>query len=69
MPNRQYNLNTRYGRRKARQQAYENYQNMTPEEQDKQDMLGCIIMLTIFIIIGALVLFAKGWDGFLKWLK
>ncbi|MGN6438488.1 MAG: hypothetical protein ACTHMM_18235 [Agriterribacter sp.] len=68
MPNRQYNLNTKYGRRKAREQARENLSKLPQEEQDKYQMIGCVIMVIIGVVIGGLILFLSGPDALLKWL-
>ena len=46
-----YNPNTKYGRRKAREQAASNYQNGTPEYRKEIDNIGAVIWTIIFIIV------------------
>jgi hypothetical protein len=48
-----YNLNTKYGRRKAREQAYFNYQNGTPEYRKETDNIRVIVWI---VIIGIVIL-------------
>ena len=64
---KQYNLNTKYGRKKEREQAAQNYANMTPKEQAEHDSNGCLL-ISIIIGIMAIVFFATGND-LLKWLS
>jgi hypothetical protein len=63
-----YNPNTKYGRRKLREQAHENYQNMTPAEQDEYNMNGCIFTVVILVVIGGIIYLFSGPEGLLKWL-
>lgn len=56
-----YNPNTPYGRKKLREQARENYNNLTPEEKKDSDFYGCLFTL-IIIVIGVL-LFGVKWLG------
>lgn len=42
-----YNLNSKYGRRKAREQAHRNYENGTPEYRREIDNIRWIIWLVI----------------------
>lgn len=65
---KQYNLNTKYGRKKAREQAAQNYANMTPEEKANHDSVGCVFALVVIAIM-TIIIFASG-GGFadlLKW--
>lgn len=50
-----YNLNTKYGRRKAREQAASNYQNGTPEYRKEIDNIGAVVWAIIFVI--AIIIF------------
>jgi hypothetical protein len=50
-----YNPNTKYGRRKAREQASSNYQNGTPEYRKEIDNIGLVVWIIIFII--AIIIF------------
>jgi thiamine pyrophosphokinase len=67
---KQYNLNTKYGRKKAREQAAQNYANMTPEQQAQHDSDGCLVMAIIIGII-AIIIFAAGGGSMdlMKWLS
>lgn len=49
---RNYNPNSKYGRRKAREQAARNYANGTPEyRKERDEFIGCFWMCAIAIII------------------
>jgi hypothetical protein len=65
---KQYNPNTKYGRKKAREQAAQNYADMTPEQQSEHDNAGCFVVAIIIGIV-ALIIFASGGDSndLLKW--
>jgi len=67
---KQYNLNTKYGRKKAREQAAQNYANMTPEQQAEHDNMGCLVTIIIIGIV-AIIIFAAGGDSndLMKWLS
>lgn len=56
--NKYYNPNTKYGRRKAREQAMRNYENGTPEYRTEQDNIKLWAM--VILIIGVV---------FFYWLK
>jgi hypothetical protein len=45
-----YNLNTKYGRRKAREQALRNYENGTPEYRQEIDSIKIVVWVIIIII-------------------
>ncbi len=64
------NPNSKYNRKKRREEAAQNYANMTPEEQAKHDSDGCLV-IAIIIGIVALIIFAAGGDSndLLKWLS
>lgn len=65
---KEYNLNTKYGRRKAREQAYENYQNLTPEEKQEHDSYGCMLFAVIIGIVVIIILASGGGTSdILKW--
>jgi len=65
---KQYNLNTKYGRKKAREQAAQNYANMTPEEKANHDSVGCVFALVVIAIM-TIIIFASGGglSDLLKW--
>jgi hypothetical protein len=65
---KQYNLNTKYGRKKAREQAAQNYANMTPEERANHDSTGFVVALVIIAIM-VVIIFASGGgcNDVLKW--
>lgn len=63
-----YNPNTKYGRRKLREDHYRRVENMTDEERSKLEAntFGCMLL---FLIIGGLIVFLLfGGDGLMRWL-
>lgn len=46
-----YNLNTKYGRRKAREQALRNYENGTPEYRKDIDNIKAVFWLIVIVIV------------------
>lgn len=56
--NKIYNLNTKYGRKKAREQAQRNYINGTPEYRQEIDNMKAIAW-TIIIIIAVIIYLIK----------
>lgn len=58
-----YNLNTKYGRRKAREQAQKHYNELPPDKKVEHNVIGIIIIIIICLIMWLLL----GTDGFLKW--
>ena len=63
-----YNPNTKYGRRKLREDHYRRVTNMTDDERSKLEAnsFGCLLL---FIIIGGLIVFFLfGGDGLMRWL-
>jgi len=65
---KQYNLNTKYGRKKAREQSAQNYANMTSEEKANYDSTGCVFALVIIGIMFIIILASGGGcNGLLKW--
>lgn len=69
---RQYNPSTKYGRRKAREQAYRNIENYTPEEKNEYNKIkfGCgFTIFIIFIVVCVLIFLIAGPEALIKWLK
>lgn len=69
---RNYNPNTKYGRRKMREQAQRNYQNGTPEYRQEIDEIGCVVWAVIIgvcVIIFFLIAYFKGADAAIDWVK
>lgn len=64
-----YNPNTKYGRKKLREQAYRNYEQMTPQQKDDHNMLGCVVTIVILAIVGGIVYLFSGSEGLVKWLS
>ena len=60
---KQYNLNTQYGRRKWREKSKQEYENLSSEEKTQRNIYGLVIIIIICLIIWALL----GTNGFLKW--
>lgn len=73
MPNyRNYNPNTKYGRRKLREQAHSDYVNGTPEYRQQRDEFGCIawvVVMVIGLIIFFIMAITKSPEAAVKWLK
>ena len=68
----QYNLNTKYGRRKAREQAQFNYDNGTPQYRSEIDSMGAVavvILLVVAVVIFAIIYNVSGPEAAKKWLK
>lgn len=51
MENKNYNLNSKYGRRKAREQAARNYQNGSQEYRSAKAWFVMIAIIIAFIIV------------------
>lgn len=49
--NRSYNLNTKYGRQKARGQALRNYENGTPEYKREIDNIKTVFWIIVIVIL------------------
>jgi hypothetical protein len=69
---RNYNSNSKYGRRKLRDQAQYNYNNGSHEYRDEIDEIGCWVwgvIIVIAAIIFILIAVNSGPDAALRWLK
>jgi hypothetical protein len=69
---RQYNPHTKYGRKKAREQAYNNISNYTQEEKNEfnKTKLGCnFVIFIVCIIVCILILVISGPEALIRWLK
>jgi uncharacterized membrane protein YvbJ len=70
--NKPYNPNTKYGRRKLREQAKYNYDNGSQEYRDEIDKIGCVTWTIIFVIVGIIFLIIAATSGIedaIKWLR
>jgi hypothetical protein len=63
------NLNTKYGRRKWRQEAREYHDNLPPDEKARSEFWGCVILVIILIAVGGLILLISGPEALIKWLS
>lgn len=64
------NPNTRYGRKRMREDFQYKYHNVfTPEERSQNDFYSCCAMVVILIIVGGLILLIGGSEALLKWMK
>lgn len=62
-----YNPNTAYGRKKLREQAQQNYEQMTPAEKREFSFKGFFILIVVLIIV-FLIFYSMGdTKGFVKW--
>lgn len=66
---RPYNPNTKYGRKKLREQSAQNYSKMTPEEQKQHDYTNLVIILIVLVVIGGIIYLISGSGALLKWLS
>lgn len=69
---KQYNPNTKYGRRKMREQANNNIANYTPEEKNEYNKykLGCeFTIFIIFIVVCIMIIVVAGPEALIRWLK
>lgn len=72
MQNRPYNLNTKYGQRKAREQARYNYENGSQEYRDENDKIGCFVWAIVFVIAGiifVIIAITSSVEDAIKWLN
>lgn len=63
-----YNPNTAYGRRKLREEAQRNYENLPPEQKAEVDAWrwGCLLIVIIIVILYAVI--TGDWKGAGKWM-
>jgi hypothetical protein len=68
-----YNPNTAYGRRKLREEAQRNYENMTPEQRAEVDSYktGFMLIFIVIVIVAVIIYIAATGDtkGALRWLS
>ena len=70
--NRQYNLNTKYGRAMARRQAAYNYQHGSQEYRNSIDQIGCVVwavIIAICFIVFLIIASVRGPEAAIKWLR
>lgn len=67
--NRQYNPNTRYGRKKVRQEFNREFANKPFSEQAENTGCSCLILLVIFVVFGGLIFLIGGPEALKSWLK
>lgn len=68
---RPYNPNTKYGRKKLRQQIAYKYQHDPAYRKDYDNISGCVWLVVFVIIIAVFVLIyvTKGEHAAIKWLR
>lgn len=64
-----YNPNTKYGRKKLREQYYQNYNNMTSDEKSEHNSLVFIFTIIAIILFGGIALLIGGPKALLSWLS
>lgn len=64
-----FNPNTKYGRKKIREQYYENYNSMSSKEKDNHNSLVIFLTIISIIVFGGLILLIGGPEALLKWLS
>jgi hypothetical protein len=60
-----YNPNTAYGRRKLREQAHKEYQQLSPDDKFTRNVIGIIVIVVICLLMWGLL----GTEGFMKWMQ
>lgn len=60
---KQYNLNTKYGRKKWREEGLKEYQKLSADEKINRNVIGILIVVVICVIMYLIL----GEGGFLKW--
>lgn len=63
-----YNPNTKYGRKKLREQAAERYEQMSPAEKVDHQALYFVVIIIIIAVVGLIFYLAGDMEGFKKWL-
>jgi len=69
---RQYNLDTKYGRKMANKQAQYNYDHGSEEYRNSIDNIGCVtwaVIISICALIFIIIWMVNGPDAALKWIK
>lgn len=72
MSPRSRNPYSKYSQRKARNEAYNKYQNGTQEYRDSIDEIGCVfwgVLILICILIFFAIAYFKGVDSAVDWVK
>jgi hypothetical protein len=64
-----YNPNTKYGRRKMREEAYKWKASLPPEERAKVESQEFFFGLIILIIIGLIIFAIGGSEALMRWLS
>ncbi len=64
-----YNPNTKYGKKKLREQYNQNYNNMSSEEKSDHNSTVFILMLIAIIVFGGIIFLIGGSDALISWLS
>jgi hypothetical protein len=64
-----YNPNSKYGRKKLREQVYQSYSNMNAEQKANHNQLEWIITIIILIVVGGVIFLFGGSDALFNWAK
>lgn len=64
-----YNPNTKYGRKKIREEYNQNYNNMSSDEKSEHNTLVFIFMIIAIIVFGGIIFLIGGSDALFKWLS
>lgn len=67
-----YNYNTKYGRRKLREQADYKYQTGTPEYRQSIDEIGCgvwAVIIVLVLVVVVIIAMVSGPEAAVKWLS
>lgn len=64
-----YNHNTKYGRKKLREEYEHKYNNMTSDEKSEHNTTVFILTLIVIIVFGGMILLIGGPSALLSWLS
>lgn len=64
-----YNPNTKYGRKKLREEYYQKYENMNADEKSEHNNLTFILMLIAIVVFGGIAYLIGGPEALLSWLS
>ncbi len=64
-----YNPNTKYGRKKLREQSHEHYSSLNESEKSEYDATKFIFYLILIIVFAGLIFLLGGSGALSKWLS
>jgi hypothetical protein len=61
-----YNPNTKYGRKKTREQYYNTQLNGTPEEKKEQNNIEWVVTIVVLLVVALIAFLVGGVDSLLS---